>query len=114
PFGVAYHDGFWYTIGYCQLRQGQRLFRLDRIERVEVTDETFDSPPNFQALEAVQHALASVPREWHIEIWLETTLDEMLRQTRLPKAQFEEVENGVIMRGDAADLPWVARFLAGL
>lgn len=114
PFGVAYHDGFWYTIGYCHLRQGQRLFRLDRIERVEVTDETFDPPPNFQALEAVQHALASVPREWHIEIWLETTLEEMLRQTRLPKAQFEEVENGVIMRGDAADLPWVARFLAGL
>jgi predicted DNA-binding transcriptional regulator YafY len=114
PYGIAYHQGFWYTIGYCHLRQGQRLFRLDRIERVEVIDEMFDPPPDFQALEAVQQALAEVPREWHIEIWLQTTLEEMLRQTRLPKAQFEEVENGVMVRGDAEDLPWVARFLAGL
>jgi len=114
PYGVVYHAGLWYTIGYCHLRQGQRLFRLDRIQQVEVTSETFSPPVNFDALEAVQRALASVPRVWQTEVWLETTLEEVLRQTRFPKALFEEVDKGVILRVDVEDLPWMARFLAGL
>jgi predicted DNA-binding transcriptional regulator YafY len=114
PHGVVYHAGLWYTIGYCHLRQGQRLFRLDRIQQVEVTNETFSPPVNFDALEAVQRALASVPRVWQTEVWLETTLEEVQRQTRFPKALFEEVDKGVILRVDVEDLPWMARFLAGL
>ncbi len=114
PHGVVYHAGLWYTIGYCHLRQGQRLFRLDRIQQVEVTSEMFSPPVNFDALEAVQRALASVPRVWQIEVWLETTLEGVLRQTRFPKAMFEEADNGVLLRVDVEDLPWMARFLAGL
>src|SRR6266851_2371420 len=114
PHGVVYHAGIWYTIGYFHLRQGQRLFRLDRIKQVEVTSETFSPPVNFDALAALQRALASVPRVWQIEVWLETTLEEVQRQTRFPKAMFEEMDNGVILRVDVEDLPWMARLLAGL
>ena len=114
PYGVVYHEGAWYTIGYCHLRQGQRLFRIDRIQQIEVTGETFSRPAEFHALEAVQHALASVPRVWQVEVWLETTLEEAQRQTHLSHAYFEEAHNGVLMRGDVEDLQWMARFLAGL
>ncbi len=31
----------WYLIGWCRLRQGGRLFRLDRIERASLTKEAF-------------------------------------------------------------------------
>jgi len=114
PYGVVYHEGAWYTIGYCHLRQGQRLFRLDRIQQIEATSETFSLPVNFDALGAVQRALASVPRVWQVEVWLQTTVEEIQRKTRLSKAQFEEVSNGVLLRGDVEDLPWLACFLAGL
>jgi predicted DNA-binding transcriptional regulator YafY len=76
PYGVVSHEGFWYTIGYCHLRKAQRLLRLDRILRVEKTDERFLRPANFEALAAVQRALASVPRAWQVEVWLEATLEE--------------------------------------
>ena len=114
PYGVVYHEGFWYTIGYCHLRQGQRLFRLDRIEHAEIIDTKFVPPPDFQALEAVQRALASVPRVWQVEVLFETTLQQIQRQTHYPEAMFEETEGGVLMRVDVGDLPWMARFLAGL
>ncbi len=114
PSGIAYHKGFWYTIGYCHLRQGQRLFRLDRITHIEMTSETFPLRVHFPALEAVQQALASVPRIWQVEVWLETTLSEAQRQTRLPQAFFEERNEGVLFRVDVEDLPWMARLLAGL
>src|SRR5262249_39517910 len=44
PYGIAYHLGLWYTIGYCHLRQDQRLFRLDRIAAIEMMSETFTPP----------------------------------------------------------------------
>ncbi len=114
PYGIAYHKGFWYTIGYCHLRQGERLFRLDRIDQIAITSETFPARSNFPALEAVQQALATVPREWQVEVWLQTKLEEAQRQLRIPKAFFEEVSDGVLFRVDVGDLPWMARLLAGL
>jgi predicted DNA-binding transcriptional regulator YafY len=114
PYGVISHEGIWYTIGYCHLRQGQRLFRLDRIVQVEMANETFSLPVNFDAREAVQQALASVKREWRIEVWLKTTLAEAQRSLRLPPAFFEEKNGGVLLRCEVADLPWMAHKLAGL
>ncbi|HEX7735430.1 MAG TPA: YafY family protein [Ktedonobacteraceae bacterium] len=114
PYGVVSHEGFWYTIGYCHLRQGQRLLRLDRILQIEITGATFPRPANFDALAAVQRALASVPRVWRVEVWLETTLAEAQRKTSLSKGHFEEQNNGVLIRLEVEDLPWMARLLAGL
>jgi len=114
PYGIAYHRGFWYTIGYCHLRAGQRLFRLDRIVQIQITSQTFPPRVNFPALEAVSQALAVVPRVWQVEVWLATTLAEAQEQTRQPKACFEEAEGGVLLRVDVEDLPWMARLLAGL
>lgn len=114
PYGVVSRKGIWYTIGYCHLRQDQRVFRLDRIQQIEATDERFSPPANFPVLEAVQRALASVPSVWQVEVWLETTLQEAQRQTGFSQAQFEEGHQGVLMRGDVEDLPWMARLLAGL
>src|SRR5262245_51756211 len=114
PYGITYHRGFWYTIGYCHLRAAQRLFRLDRIAHIELTSETFPAPAHFDALAAVSHALASVRRVWQVEVWLEATLEEAQEQMRQPKGCFEAAEGGVLFRVDVEDLPWMARLLAGL
>lgn len=114
PYGVVSHEGIWYTIGYCHLRQCQRLLRLDRIQRIERTDDSFLRPANFEALSAVQRTLASVPRAWQVEVWLETTLEEAQRETPLSKGHFEEQNHGVLIHGEVENLPWMARLLAGL
>jgi predicted DNA-binding transcriptional regulator YafY len=114
PYGVVAHEGFWYAIGYCHLRKEERLFRLDRVQRIEVTSDSFLRPAPFEALAAVQRALASVPRVWQIEVWLETTLEEARRSIPLSKGHFEEAKQGVLIRCEVDDLPWMARLLAGL
>lgn len=42
PVGVFYLDGYWHLIAYCRLRNDYRDFRLDRVEGIRRTDETFD------------------------------------------------------------------------
>lgn len=113
-YGVVYHEGLWYTIGYCHLRHGQRLFRLDRIRQLELLDQTFIPPPTFQALVAVQQALTAVPSVWQIEVWFETSLAEAPRQLGISKTYFKEEGNGVVMRGEVPDLEWLASRLAGV
>ena len=87
------------------MRAGQRLFRLDRIAQIQPTNETFPPRVNFDALEAVSQALASVPGVWHVEVWLATTLEAAEAQTRQPKACCAEAEGGVLLRVDVEDLP---------
>ncbi len=41
PLHVDYVDQAWILTAYCRLRQGQRTFRLNRIEALTVTGETF-------------------------------------------------------------------------
>ncbi|MBI1878157.1 MAG: YafY family transcriptional regulator [Chloroflexi bacterium] len=46
PLELAFLDKTWILSAYCRLRQGQRAFRLDRIDRLTVCEEHF-SPREF-------------------------------------------------------------------
>src|SRR5437867_2094296 len=47
PYGLAGWWGHWYLVGYCCLRQGYRLFRLDRLQGMQVLAETFARAEDF-------------------------------------------------------------------
>jgi predicted DNA-binding transcriptional regulator YafY len=41
PIRLVHLSDAWYLAGYCRLRQDARLFRLDRIDRLEVLEERY-------------------------------------------------------------------------
>ncbi|MBA1336535.1 MAG: Transcriptional regulator, DeoR family [Firmicutes bacterium] len=41
PYHLRYHQGAWYLIGYCNLREAIRIFALDRILDLKNTKESF-------------------------------------------------------------------------
>ena len=41
PCGIYYQGNKWYLIGFCQLRNDYRNFRIDRISGIKVTDIKF-------------------------------------------------------------------------
>jgi predicted DNA-binding transcriptional regulator YafY len=43
PIGIFYKDSYWHLIAYCRMRNDYRDFRIDRINRVMVTDNIFDN-----------------------------------------------------------------------
>ncbi len=43
PIGIFYSGNNWHLIAYCRLRKGIRDFRIDRINHIKITDETFDT-----------------------------------------------------------------------
>lgn len=49
PYSIIHWKGQWYTVGFCQLRQEMRSFRVDRIAQLSLTNEHFERPPHFSA-----------------------------------------------------------------
>jgi len=44
PYRLLFFEGSFYILGHCGLRQDIRVFALDRVRRLALTDETFAAP----------------------------------------------------------------------
>lgn len=42
PLSLVYYSNHWHLIAFCQLRQELRDFRTDRIQKLKITERTFD------------------------------------------------------------------------
>jgi len=47
PYALVHRSGWWYLVGYCHLRDELRTFRVDRIQSLEVLNQTFQPPDDF-------------------------------------------------------------------
>lgn len=112
PYGLAYHDGCWYAVGWCHLRNAVRPFRLDRIRALAPLDESFARPQGFDALAWLVRAVATLPRAWTVEVLLKTTLETAQAQFFDTIGVFEQAEDGVVMHNQSDDIDWFARQLA--
>jgi predicted DNA-binding transcriptional regulator YafY len=112
PYGLACRTDYWYMAGYCHLRRDQRTFRLDRVIRVELTEETFDPPAVFDMLGHVEQAIATTPGTWFIEVLLLTTPDNARARVPSAMATLEPTADGVWLRCYVQYLDWFAGFLA--
>ena len=114
PYGLVQRVGYWYTAGYCHLRQDLRTFRLDRVIRVQLTDEHFTRPKDFDALKHVEQSIANTPGHWTTEVLLQTTLDEARRQISPTLGTLTEQPEGILLRCYVSSLDWLAHLLVGL
>jgi predicted DNA-binding transcriptional regulator YafY len=115
PYAVVQGEVYWYALGYCHLRDGRRLFRLDRVLAVEPLDEAFERPPGLDTPERVLRALADMREDrWSVEVLLEASPSEAREQVPTMGISLEETPSGVLLRSSTSDLGWMARVLAGL
>ena len=63
PFALVHRWGWWYAIGYCHLRNGMRSFRVDRIQELALTSQTFDAPSDFNLKEYLAGEFQAQPKQ---------------------------------------------------
>jgi predicted DNA-binding transcriptional regulator YafY len=56
PYKVWFYDGTIYLIGLCHLREEVRMFVLDRIKMLNLTDERFTTPREFSLDGFMRHS----------------------------------------------------------
>jgi predicted DNA-binding transcriptional regulator YafY len=114
PYGLVYRGGRWYVVGHCHLRRDLRSFRVDRMKQVVATQERFVRPEGFDALQHLVASVAGLPRAFAYEVLLLAPRRIVERELFVCLGTLEETPRGVVLRGQADDLGWVARELARL
>ncbi len=56
PYAVHLRNGTLYVIGYCHLRKDIRTFVVDRMQKINMTDETFPAPLGFSLESYLRHS----------------------------------------------------------
>ncbi|MBI1864910.1 MAG: WYL domain-containing protein [Nitrospirae bacterium] len=60
PYQLWYSGGSLYLIGWCHKRESERMFAVDRIESIGLTDNPFSVPFTFDAREFMKDAFGAM------------------------------------------------------
>jgi predicted DNA-binding transcriptional regulator YafY len=114
PFRLVSTKHRWYLVAYDLDRAAWRTFRVDRLQRPELTGHRFVRTDEPDAAALVAEGIAVAPYHWHARVLLRVG-PELAAEAVSPLAgRVEPVEGGSLLRLGADDLDWIARFLAGL
>lgn len=116
PYLVFATLGHWYVSGYCHLAQDRRLFRLDRIKHLELTDERFERPEDEADLPPPLSYVPG-PDDVRVKLRVDSKLAQWLSETGavqgyLPIEESREIRGGrreLVFRTSAS--PWLERLL---
>jgi predicted DNA-binding transcriptional regulator YafY len=113
PYALALQWGNWYLAGYCHLRGELRTFRIDRIQYVEATGETFQVPPDFDARRYLQHMAREHPATYYrVAVRFDAEVAHIIRERREDWQDLAEHEDGsVSLSFDASELAWPCRWV---
>ena len=75
PYGLAFRGSSWRLVAWCHLRKAERVFVVDRIERLQVNEQKPNSP-DFETPEGFDAGSAAGRRPWQ---WVGTPQQVQLR-----------------------------------
>ena len=110
PMRVVNIDAHWYLEGWCHVAEGVRLFRLDRIESIEVLDEDGTPPADARPRDLDAGVFTPSPTDLLVRLRLEPGAAWV--SDYYPTERVEWLEGGsslVSLR--TADTAWLRRLL---
>jgi proteasome accessory factor C len=117
PYLVFASLGHWYVSGYCHLAQDRRLFRLDRVKTIELTDDHFDAPDEEATDLPLPLFYVPGPDDVQVKLRVARNVAQSLtepgaRQTFLPVESSKDLRGGrteLVFRTSA--FPWLEKLL---
>ncbi len=111
PYGVVGWRGRWYMVGYCHLRRGLRIFRLDRMAGVQALKASVAPPEDFDPLAYVAERLGGAANPWPIAVEFQAALEEVQGKIPAEYGRLTATPTGVLYEARHWDLPTLARYL---
>jgi len=113
PYALALQWGNWYLVAHCHLRGELRTFRVDRVQAVEIGDETFEVPATFSAREYLMQMAQERPATYYrVAVRFEAEVAHIVRERHEEWQDLTEQGDGsVILAFDASDLAWPCRWV---
>lgn len=99
PYKIWFFDGTFYLIGHCLLRNSVRLFAIDRIKSLCLTDESFQIPEDFNTEDFMRSSFGTfVGNLTIVKIHFETDIAGYIQERTWHESQeIEPQEDGSII-----------------
>ena len=111
PAGLLFYGGRWHLVAWCRLREDERDFRTDRIEKLEVLAERFEPRGDFRADDYLSRRKADAPTYEAVIRFPKWAMDKV-RRDWLSGVVTETAEgDGVVTALRTSSLDWLARWL---
>jgi predicted DNA-binding transcriptional regulator YafY len=113
PYALALQWGNWYLVGYCHLRSDLRTFRVDRIQEIKPSDETFEIPSDFSAREHLLRMAQERPATYYrVAVRFDPDVAHIVRERREEWQDLTDHDDGAVtLAFDASDLAWPCRWV---
>ncbi len=106
PMRVLLVDGRWYLEGWCHRAEAVRLFRLDRIDRIEPLDVAAELPPEAVARDLDEGLFVPSPEDTVVTLELDPPAHWVADYYPVEDVQ-EVAGNRLVVRLRAADGRWL-------
>ncbi|QMV41891.1 helix-turn-helix transcriptional regulator [Cohnella cholangitidis] len=94
PYGLSFILGSWLLVGYCELRQEIRHFRLSRMTELQDLEVTFSLPPDF----SMSKYVPANDRSIEVRVLASPAIADRVKESKFYfVASMEEVPEGVLV-----------------
>ncbi len=112
PYGISGWQGHWYLIGYCCLRRGYRVFRLDRIQQAQILSETFEKAKDFDYAAFMKEK--SSKNGIQVEVEFQADLSTVQQKIPASYGTLTPTPTGVLYQERYDNVEGMARYLMAL
>lgn len=117
PYGLVFHEGAFYVVGYCHNREAIRTFLIDRIVHARETKKVFAPPPGFSAKEHLKHAWGILKQKMlaRVRVRFDSSIAKIIHEGRWHETQRldDQKDGSVVMSVDVAGWEEIRRWILG-
>src|SRR5215469_14360708 len=114
PLAVVVRHGRWYLLCQTRATGARRAYRIDRVQHVDVLDETFTAPPELDPVAALEEQLA-VGWEFEAEILIDAPAEAVARCLPRALGRLEPVDAATSrLTGSTSNPAWYAEQLTSI
>lgn len=110
PYALVHAAGQWYAVGWCTVKEGMRVFRMDRILEAAETDGTFEVPEDFDPAAYVQaDRVYRAATDVEVRVRYSPRIARWVRERAAAGLMGweEEADGSLVLRHRVADPHWV-------
>ena len=107
PYKIWFFDDTFYLIGNCGLRDDIRIFAMDRIKNLAITDELFEMPHEFDVDEFMKSSFGVFRGEpVRIRVWFAADIADYIREKIWHESQSIETcrDGSIIFEAEVAGI----------
>jgi predicted DNA-binding transcriptional regulator YafY len=114
PWAVVVRHGRWYLLCQTRAAGARRAYRIDRVQHLDVIDETFSPPPDLDPVAALEEQLA-VGWEFQAEVIIEAPAEDVARCVPRSLGRLEPIDGSTSrLTGSTSNPAWYAEQLAAI